>query len=262
MTQSVSDFEQQLGRELRAAGYRRLQGRRLSLRTRQWRPAALTAAAVAVVLVAAVLASAGLRPRPAAAHPFRIVHLSDEVRLHVVEVVTDPGAAARSLHDELGIDVEFVALPAPPELVGHVVALSSTGTTVADPVYDDAGRAEQFVLPRQVDGRLSVHYGREAHPGENYQVNITAPVCRELWAMTPQQTAASLAGLADEVRYDTIDAGYSYSSDVALDEVDADYRLIEVMFLAQDRLLTVYSAHLDALGADRPECGWSAALPD
>ena len=62
MTQSLSDFEQELGRELRAAAHRRLQGRRSNLPTRRWTPIALTAAAIAAVLVAAAFTYSGFRP--------------------------------------------------------------------------------------------------------------------------------------------------------------------------------------------------------
>ena len=108
-------------------------------------------------------------------------------------------------------------------------------------IFDDAGLSERVVLPRRVDGTLAIHWGREARPGERYHVNITSPACRELWATTLRQAAARLAELADRIRYDTI---------------DPDYRLIDIMFLADDEALVVFSAHLDALGTDRPSCGW------
>ena len=112
MTHDISDFERQLGRELKAAGYRRLQARNSDLQDRRWRPVALTAAVAAATLVA-VLAFAGLRPPAATAHPFKIVYLEDEIRLDVIDVVEDPRSAERELQDELGVDVEFVARPAP-----------------------------------------------------------------------------------------------------------------------------------------------------
>ena len=167
MTHDISDFERQLGQELRAAGYRRLQARSPDLQDRRWRPAALTAAVAAATLVA-VLAFAGLRPSAATAHPFRVVYLEDEIRLDVIDVVEDPRSAERELQDELGVEVEFVARPAPPELVDQVVSVSSTGTTDVQPVFGDDGRAERFVLPREIDGQLSIHYGRQAQADEDY----------------------------------------------------------------------------------------------
>lgn len=255
MTHDISDFERQLGRELRAAGYRRLQARSPDLQIRRWRPVALTAAVATATLVA-VLAFAGLRPPAATAHPFKVVYLEDEIRLDVIDVVEDPRSAEQELQDELGVDVEFVALPAPPELVDQVVSVSSTGTTDVQPVFGDDGRAERFVLPREIDGRLSIHYGRQAQPGEDYDVTITSPVCHELWAQTPQQAAARLAELSDNIRYTTVDSDYRHESDVTPDDIDPGYRLVDIMFLSQDELLVVYAAHLDALGASRPECGW------
>jgi hypothetical protein len=260
MTHDISDFERQLGRELRAAGHRRLQARSSNFWIRRWRPVALTAAVAAATLVA-VLALAGLRPPAATAHPFKVVHLEDGIRLDVIDVVEDPRSAEQELQDELGVDVEFVARPAPPELVDQVVSVSSTGTTSARPVFGDDGRAERFVLPREIDGRLSIQYGRPAQPGEDYHVTITSPACHELWAQAPRQAAARLAELSDNIRYNTVDSDYKHESDVALDDIDPGYRLVDIMFLSQDELLVVYAAHLDALGANRPQCGWSSDPP-
>lgn len=261
MTQDISDFERQLGRELRAAGYRRLQARSPDLQIRRWRPVALTAAVAAMTLVA-VLAFAGLRPPAATAHPFKVVYLEDEIRLDVIDVVEDPRSAEQELQDELGVDVAFVALPAPPELVDQVVSVSSTGTTDVQPVFGDDGRAERFVLPREIDGRLSIHYGRQAQPGEDYDVTITSPVCHELWAQAPRQAAARLSELSDSIRYNTVDSDYKHEPDVTPDDIDPGYRLVDIMFLSQDELLVVYAAHLDALGASRPECGWHSDSSD
>ena len=252
MTHDLSDFEHQLGLELEAAARRRIQSRGSRRRNR----ALLTATAAIAVLAVAALVLSSLRAQPAAAHPFRIVHLDDDIHLEIVDLVEDPHAAERQLRDELGIDVELVARPAPPELVDQVVGAASTGTTAALVIFDDAGRSERVVLPRRIDGTLTIHYGREARPGEHYHVNITSPACRELWATTPQQAAARLAELADRIRYDTIDADHRHTSDVAPTQIDPHYRLIDIMYLAQNEILVVFSAHLDALGTDRPNCGW------
>ena len=196
MTHDLSDFEHQLGLELEAAARRRIQSRGSRRRNR----ALLTATAAIAVLAVAALVLSSLRTQPAAAHPFRIVHLDDEIHLQIVDLVEDPHAAERQLRDGLGIDVELVARPAPPELVDQVVGAASTGTTAPLVIFDDAGRSERVVLPRRVDGTLTIHYGRAARPDEHYHANITSPACRELWATTPQQAAARLAELADRIR--------------------------------------------------------------
>ena len=77
--------------------------------------------------------------------------------------------------------------------------------------------------------------------------------------MSSHQAQSRLADLADHIRFDTIDSAYTYTANVVPAEVDPDYRLIDVVFLSGNELLVVYSAHLDALGTDRPNCGWSAA---
>ena len=252
MTHDLSDFEHQLGLELEAAARRRIQSRGSRRRNR----ALLTATAAIAVLAVAALVLSSLRTQPAAAHPFRIVHLDDEIHLQIVDLVEDPHAAERQLRDGLGIDVELVARPAPPELVDQVVGAASTGTTAPLVIFDDAGRSERVVLPRRVDGTLTIHYGRAARPDEHYHANITSPACRELWATTPQQAAARLAELADRIRYDTIDADHRQTSDVAPTQIDPHCRLIDIMFLARNEILVVFSAHLDALGTNRPNCGW------
>ena len=63
------------------------------------------------------------------------------------------------------------------------------------------------------------------------------------------------------VREGTAEAGDAYASDVALTDVDPGYRLIDTTYLSQHELLVVYSAHLDALGVERPNCEWSGASP-
>ena len=131
----------------------------------------------------------------------------------------------------------------------------------ASVVFDGAGRSERIELPREIDGALTVYYGRSARASERYHTTVTSPVCAELWAKSPQQARERLVGLADHVRHDTIDADYNHTSDVEPAEVDSSYRLIDVMFLSGNELLVVYSAHLDALGTERPNCGWSATPP-
>lgn len=183
------------------------------------------------------------------------------VFLEIIDLVTDPRSAERQLRDELGVSVDFLARPAPPELVGQVLAVEGTGTSTARVVFDGAGRSERIVLPHEIDGALAVHYGRNARDGERYDVTVTSFLCTELWAMSPQQAHEHLVGLADRIRYDTIDASYNYTSSVPLAEVDPGYRLIDVMYLSSEELLVVHSSHLDALGAERSNCGWSAASP-
>ena len=98
---------------------------------------------------------------------------------------------------------------------------------------------------------------KPATAGERYLYNITSPICSELWGRTTSESTGRIATLASEVRYDTIDFRYNLDADVAPKDINARYRLIDTLFLSGDELLVVYSAHLDALGANRPNCGWS-----
>ena len=148
-------------------------------------------------------------------------------------------------------------MPAPPELLNEVRDVISTGTTAATVIFDEAGRSERIILPKEIDGKLIIQYGREALLGERYLYNITSPICRELWGQTPLESLAHIGTLARDVRFDTVDSDYNYRSDTAPEDINAEYRLIDTLFLSREELLVVYAAHLDALGANRPNCGWS-----
>ena len=256
MTQDLSDFEQQLGEELRAAAYRRIEASDTRPLAHRWFAVSATGFAAIVVLALAAFVIVDLRPQPASAHPFKIIRLANEIHLEIIDLVRDPRAAEEELKEELGIDIEFVAVPAPPELLNEVRDVISTGTTTATVIFDEAGRSERIILPKEIDGKLIIQYGREALPGERYLYNITSPICRELWGQTPLESLAHIGTLAPDVRYDTIDSGYNYRSDIPPEDINGEYRLIDTLFLSEDELLVVYAAHLDALGANRPNCGW------
>ncbi|MDE0700641.1 MAG: hypothetical protein OXH61_07980 [Acidimicrobiaceae bacterium] len=258
MTHDLSDFEQQLGQELRTAAYRQIEARNTKTAARRLYPIFAGAVATIAVVAMAAFVLAYIRPQPVSAHPFKIVHLEHEIRLEIVDLVKDALAAGQELRRELGIDIEFAAVPAPPELLNEVLGASSSGTTTATVIFDETGRSEQIILPREIDGKLTIQYGREAHLGERYLYTATSPICRDLWAQTPHESTERINALADSVRYDTIDSDYNSRTDVPLRAIDPTYRLIDTLFLSQDELLVVYAAHLEALGANRPNCGWSA----
>ena len=159
---------------------------------------------------------------------------------------------------EFGIDIAFEAVPAPPELLNEVMGVISTGTMSAEVVFDEAGSSKTIILPQEIDGKLIFHYGRQAVPGERYLYGATSPICREIWAQTPEESAQRVSQLADTIRYDMIDSDYNYHSEVSFTEINRNYRLIDTTFLSDKELLVRYAAHLDALGTDRPNCGWSA----
>ncbi len=258
MTQDLSDFEEQLGKELRTAAYRRVEARGSRTPARRLYPLLIGALATVAVVAIAAFVLAEIRPRPVAAHPFRIVYLEHEIHLEIVDVVSDPRAAEQELQEELGIDITFEAVPAPPELLNQVSGSFSTGSTNIEVEFDAAGRSKTIILPQQIDGELIIQYGRPALPGERYIYGITSPICREVWAQTPEESAQRILQLADTIRYDTFDSDYNYHSEVPFTEIDPDYRLINTMFWSDNELLVIYGAHLDALGTDRPNCGWSA----
>ena len=258
MTYDLSDFEEQLGRELRAAAYRRLEARNSRAQARGVYSILLGAVATVALIATAALVIAELRPQPAAAHPFKIIYLEHETRLEIVDVVNDPRAAEQKLREELGIDVTFEVVPTPPELLNEVSGAFSTGSTNLDILFDDTGRSKTIILPQAIDGQMIVYYGRPALRGERYLFSVPSPECGELWARTPQESVARLNEIADTVRYDTYDTGYNLTSEVPVTEIDPDYRLIDTMFLSDHELLVVFSAHLDALGNDRPNCRGSA----
>ncbi|MCQ3807747.1 MAG: hypothetical protein OXB92_11385 [Acidimicrobiaceae bacterium] len=255
MSQDLCDFERQLGEELRAAAYRRIEASDTRPVARRWFRVCATGLAAIVVLALAGFVIVDLRPQPVSAHPFKIIRLTNEIHLEIIDLLEDPRAAEEELKEELGIDIAFVAVPTPPELLNEIRSVISSGTTTAAVVFDEAGRSERIILPKEIDGRLVIQYGREALPGERYLYNVTSPICRELWGRTPRESLAHIGTLAPDIRYDTIDPHYNYRSDMVPEDINPDYRLIDALFLAEDELLVVYSAHLDALGANRPNCG-------
>ena len=258
MTNDLSDFEEQLGGELRAAAYRRIEARNSRTPASRLYPILIGALATVAVVAIAAFVLVEIRPRPVAAHPFKIIYLEHEIQLEIVDLVNDPRAAERELQEELGIDITFEAVPAPPELLNHVSGSFSTGSTNIEVEYDEAGSSKQIILPQEIDGKLIIYYGRQALPGERYIFGVTSPICREVWAQTPEESAPRVSQLADTIRYDTFDSDYNYHSEVSFTEIDPNYRLIDTMFQSDNELLVVFAAHLDALGTDRPNCGWSA----
>ena len=256
MTNDLSDFEQQLGQELRAAAYRQLASHNAKPPFRRVYPILLGFLTVATLVMAAFVITE-IQPQPAAAHPFKVIYLEHEIQLEIVDLVKDPRTAESELQEELGIDIEFVAVPAPFELLNEVIGAMTTGTTNPRVVLDEPSNSKKIILPQEIDGKLIIQYGREAQPGERYLYNVTSPMCRELWATKPQASTAHVSQLAETIRYDIIDSNYNYHSEVSPSEIDPDYRLIDMIFLSDDELLVVFAAHLDALGTDRPICGWS-----
>ena len=258
MTQDLADFEKQLGEELVAAAYRIMETRDARSRTRRLVPILVGAVVTVAVVALAAFVVMDIRPTPVTAQPFEVVHLENEIHLDIVDVVDDPRAAEQELQEELGIDVTFEAVPTPPELVNQVTSALNWGSTSVKFVFGENGRNERIILPQTIDGALVVYYGRPALPGERYIHSITSPICRDLWALTPQESVPLLPQYADTIRYDMMDANYNYHSELSITKIDPNYRLIETTYMSDNELLVVYSAHLDALGDDRPNCGWSA----
>ncbi len=258
MTQDLADFEKQLGEELVAAAYRIMEARHERSRTRRLMPIMAGAVATIVFVMLAVFLVTEIRPTPVTAQPIEVIHLEHEIILEIVDVVDDPRAAEQELQEELGIDVTFEAVPSPPELVNQVTSALNWGSTTVRFELGENGRYERFILPKTIDGAMIVYYGRPALPGERYMNSITSPICRDLWALTPAESAPLLPQYADTIRYDIMDTNYQYYSELSIAEIDPNYRLIETTYMSDNELLVVYSAHLDALGKDRPNCGWSA----
>lgn len=247
MTYDLSDFEEELGRELRAAAYRRIEARNSKTLVRRLSPVFGVLAGIVVVALAAVLI-ADIRPQPAAAHPFRVIYLDTEIRLEIVDWVKDPRAAEQELAEELGIVISLLAVPVPPELINEVGGAYGEGTTNVQVEFDDAGRSKAIVFPQRIDGKLTIEYGRESQSGERYAYTVASPLCTELWGQTPEESAARLSELDATIRYDMYDFGYNLSSDVSVSDINPEYRLVDATYLADDRLLVVYSANLDVLG--------------
>ena len=258
MTRDLADFEKKLGEELVAAAYRLMEARHERSRVRRLVPIMAGAVATIVFVVLAVFLITEIRPTSVTAQPIEVIHLEHEIILEIVDFVDDPRAAEQKLKEELGIDITFEAVPSPPELVNQVTSALNWGFSSVKLESGEDGRNDRIVLPQTIDGAMIVYYGRPALPGERYLVSDTSPICRELWAQTPAESAPLLPQYADTIRYDIMDANYQYYSELSITEIDPNYRLIETTYMSDNELLVVYSAQLDALGKDRPNCGWSA----
>ncbi|MEM9563556.1 MAG: hypothetical protein AAGA93_13105 [Actinomycetota bacterium] len=205
-------------------------------------------AGVAAVLVAVALINEVLLARPAGAEVFAITVLDSEVRLDVIEVVTDPTRVEAQLRDELGLDSSLVAVPAAPELVGTIVAAGSGGSIAPElrVVAADDGTIERIVLPEGFNDGLLIEFGRTARPGETYVATTTAAICADLWGMGPTEASGALTARATTIRYELIDADNNVTTNAAADQVPRSYHLIDVTPLAADELVVTYAADIDA----------------
>lgn len=259
MSNDLTDFEEKLGEELRMAAYRRLENRASKASIR--RPAlsgALAAVAVFVLIGLAVLVPTVARPQQAFSSPFEPIILEDEIRLKVVDVIKDPRATEQQLYEELGIVIRFLPEPVPPALVNDVIGGILYDRSTYDFETDDEGRVKTVILSKEVPGHVTIYYGRAANPGERYIATKTSVICKDFWAQTPQESAQRISKIAETVRYDTMDAAYNYHSGIPFDEIDPNYRLIDISYMSDREVIVIYSAHLDALGRERRNCGWSA----
>lgn len=249
----LENYQHRLGRELVAAAHRQQQPVG-SARSRV--PNSVILAVAATVIAVALLGLGTLRPQPAAAEVFVITQLEDEVRLDVIDIITDPTEVETQLADELGLEAELMAIPASPDLEGKIVATGSSGdgNVIIEVAFDADDAIEQIILPEGFNGDLLIEYGRRAEPDEFYEATTTAPVCGDLWASTPAEAHDQLRQLASEIRYETVDKDNNITTDVPLDRIDPSYLLIDITYLSSDQALVTYAANLDAR-PKHPNCG-------
>ncbi len=250
MTSDPSDdlttFRDHLGRELVAAGHRR-RGRSLDPKESRLKVATAVLASAAVVLLAGVLTSEVFLARPAGAEVFAITVLDSEVRLDVIDVVTDPTHVEAQLRDELGLESSLVAVPAAPELVGSIVAAGSDGTMAPELMAAASdGSIERIIVPKGFDGSLLIEFGRSARPGETYVATTTATICAELWGLSPTQAGGAVTALAATIRYELVDSANIVTTDATADQVPDSYHLIDVTPVGADEFVVTYAANLDA----------------
>ena len=248
----LATFRDQLGRQLVAAA-RRQQSYGRSPDGRWSTIAAAGVVAAAAIVVTAVFVVGLVRTDPVGADVFAIDVVDGEVRIDVVEMVRNPSRVEDQLYGELGIEADLVAVPTPPELEGRIVAISSEGPDVPELEHGNDRAIARATFPDDFSGYLVVEFGRRAEPGEFYQATTTAPICRDLWGMTPDQAAPIIAAASSSARYETLDLMMNATADVDSDTIPADYMVVDVVYLSEDQLLLTFAAALDSLPR-HPNC--------
>ena len=203
--------------------------------TARRRPLVLAAACVLLVGIIGGLLVA-TQSREAAAEVFEITRRDGEIVLSVIDVVDDPQSVVDQLSREAELEAEVFAVPVPDDLIGAIIAIGSLGSL--EPEFDATtdGTITQIRVPEQGGGPLVIEYGRPAEDGEFYRATSSDPACARLFGKDLADAVEELDRLASSTQFQLNLPDGSARTEVPLDEIPEDARIIEVSFLGPNHL--------------------------
>lgn len=243
---SVKKFQHDLGRELVGAAHRQ------AAAANEQRRAPSPLKMLPIIGIAAVLLIAAITvidlPGPlgtpdAVADTFVITQLDDRIELEVVDIITDPDDVLTQLQDELGLQAEIFAVAADPQLIGQISAIGTTGDIAPQMVFNNNGTVTKVVLPIGFQESLIIQYGRAAEPAEPYIMTVTNPICANYFGQTFTTTGTEINRLADLVRYETIDPDGILTPEAPINDIPANYVLIDIAALSDNSYIVGYAAN-------------------
>jgi len=253
MNGDMDRFRRELGAELKAVAYR--QASPAASPSSRWRRVnpVLGLVAAGILVVVAVVGYSIARPAPAQADVFAISRIDGRFELEVVDIVTNSREVVAQLDAELGIQSEVVAVPVSDDLIGRLLAASTTGDVTPQIVRDVDGVITRIGLLEGFDGTLIITYGRRIEPGESYVMSLPNPACGELWGQTATESAARLVQIADDIRYETEDEHGISRTNVAFGDINPAYQLVDITNTDPHTIIVTYAAN-PALRPRHPNC--------
>lgn len=251
---------EELGTEVTAAARREDRRRRGARRL-----VTMSAAAVAVVVVA-VGALLLAQPGEVVAD-VEVLRHDDHLLIKLNDLETRPGEVEAAAA-EAGLDVDVVEVPVGPSNVGRIISTyQSEGTTSVFGPTGPEGAFERsgFRVPLGYEGRIVVHLGRAAEPGEQWQAASLAVergevlACQDLVGAPLADTAAAAqaAGLPLS-RLSDLDPSLSPPGDRATPDALRtleDRVVIGLDLVAPDELWVTTAASTDAVAQLRRPIG-------
>jgi len=258
----LDTFRRLLGEELVNAAHRRQQTQEFTSVTRSvqqteaessrpLRPFGPLLIAASLVVVVGLVGL--LWPSAAIADVFEISHVGDEIRLDIIDVVTDPAEVETQLREELGLASEIISLPVASELVGAIIRVGAVDDMQLQPVFSQQGGEKQIVLPDGFQGPIRIEYGRAANDGERYQHYEIASICSELWGKHPDEAQGQLRDLDVVLRYETIDELAQSQQHQTIENIPDHYRLVEIGYFSANEAFVNFAADATVI-PQHPNC--------
>lgn len=249
MTRGLDDFQAELQSQLVTAGYRQRQARLSQAKGTRLGPVGLRVLAGLVMLVAVVgVGLTVLSPaNKVAADVFVIRPLGESVEIDVVELVDNPQEVVAQLRDELGLTAYVQAVPVSPPLVGRIVAFGSVGGDLIEVVLSEDAGVQTIILQEGFAGDLRIEYGRRGASGEAYLASGSGLYCSAVYGLTPEKSLPKLEALGLMLRFETIDAEFRGQTNVAVQDIPADWVVAETIELSDVSAIVTFAPNLEIL---------------